>query len=230
MGIVYKARHQLLNKTIAVKLALNTEHSTNLHRFHREAQAASRLRHTNIVTVHEFGCTDGNQFYMVMDCVEGPTLADVIQDRGRLPLDQAIDIFIQLCDAVAHAHENAVLHRDLKPENILLTMSGTGQTTAHVVDFGIAKLIEPHNTLEKSLTHTGQLFGSPLYMSPEQAMGSPADARSDIYALGCIMYETLVGVPPLSGESFMSTLMKHVREIPVSLREASLGEVFPQQI
>ncbi|HEY9773799.1 MAG TPA: serine/threonine-protein kinase [Planktothrix sp.] len=219
MGIVYKTRHQLLNKTMAIKLLLRSEQSTSLIRFQREAQAASRLRHANIVSVHEFGCTDSNQLYMVMDFVEGRTLAEALEERVRLSLDETLDIFIQICDAAAHAHANAVLHRDLKPGNILLTHKAGGVPVVNIVDFGIAKLID-NPGWEIPPSQTGQLCGSPLYMSPEQSSAKATDERSDIYSIGCMLYESLAGKPPIYGGNSIETIFKQVNESPCSLQKA----------
>ncbi|MGH9554078.1 MAG: serine/threonine protein kinase, partial [Terriglobales bacterium] len=165
----------------------------------------------------------------VMDHINGISLSELIKKEGALSLEDALAIVAQICDGVAHAHEMSVLHRDLKPSNIMVSRSESGEPLVNIVDFGIAKLmdaIDPQN----NLTQTGQMFGSPAYMSPEQSLGRAVDERSDVYAIGCILYEMLTGGPPLEDESYMGTLLKQINEKPLSLREASLGRHFPWQL
>ncbi len=168
-----------------------------------------------------------------MDLVDGETLADVLKRRGRLPLEQVLRIFIQVGFAISYAHDNGVIHRDIKPSNIMLEKKiakGTGEASVKLVDFGIAKLTGQDEFNQQTLTKTGEIFGSPLYMSAEQCMGTGVDMRSDLYSLGCVIYEALTGAPPIVGENALSTMIKHQSDQPISLKEASLGIEFPDQI
>lgn len=228
MGSVFKARHQLLDRHVAIKI-VHDEHASAIARFQREAQAATRLRHPNIVAVHEFGSAN-NRLYMVMDEIEGESVEEMLNFHPRLPIAEAVEIAVQICAGVHHAHQNAILHRDLKPSNIMVSRTQTGAPSVRIVDFGIAKFIDDDAFETTTLTNTGEFCGSPLYMSPEQALGRSADERSDVYSIGCVLFEMLTGTPPFMGASFMSTLSKHVQETPLTLHEASLGEEFPERL
>src|SRR5262249_1308721 len=154
------------------------------------------LDHPNIVSVHDFGVTDEDKFFLVMEYVPGIVLSDLISTEGRLPPEKAIPIVLQACYAVAHAHGRGIIHRDIKPSNIMLSPGAAGTFTVKIVDFGIAKLQPADGTEDHQLTRSGQLFGSPLYMSPERCMGRVLDGRSDIYSMGCVFFEALTGHPP----------------------------------
>ncbi|MBC8000751.1 MAG: protein kinase, partial [Leptolyngbya sp.] len=168
----------------------------------------------------------------VMDLVEGETLSEAISKNGTLPVSEALKIFIQVGFALAYAHQNGVIHRDIKPSNIMLIKqtNTTVSSAVKVVDFGLAKLTGADEFNQQTLTKTGEIFGSPLYMSPEQCLGIAVDHRSDLYSFGCVMYEVLTGAPPLIGESALSTMMKHQSEKPLSMKEASLGSSFPLKL
>jgi hypothetical protein len=165
-----------------------------------------------------------------MDYAEGETLAERIGRTGRIPLDQCLDIFIQICDGLAHAHEKGVLHRDLKPGNVILLAERYGDVTLKILDFGIAKLVDNSVSNTQQLTRTGDVFGSPLYMSPEQGLGKSLTASSDLYSLGCLIFESLTGSPPFLGKTAVETILKHQTEAPPTLTEATLGEEFPQKL
>lgn len=216
MSVVYKARHMMMHKVVAVKTLLPhlMMHPASIERFRQEAQAASNLSHPNIVTVHNYGLGANSQPYIVMDFLEGQSLAEVIRSNGALPIERACHIFVQIADALSVAHKNKVVHRDLKPSNILLVPHADDRDFVKIVDFGIAKLLPTEGAEVAQLTQTGELFGSPLYMSPEQSKGDALDAKSDIYSLGCLMYETIAGKPPLDGDNTLEILYKHVNEIP----------------
>lgn len=224
MGIVYKARHLLLDKVVAIKVLKEeyTSQSKIFLRFQQEARTTSHLSHENIASVHDFGLTEGGHPFIVMDYVEGVTLAGLIEQMKVLPEDVALSIFQQIGRALVHAHENNVIHRDLKPSNIILQKRASGEWHAKVVDFGIAKvMIESEDDHSPKLTQTGEIFGTPLYMSPEQCQGQKVDQRSDIYSLGCLMYECLMGKPPFSGDSTFALLMAQVSQPPAPFREAN---------
>ncbi|CAN5412302.1 hypothetical protein BH10CYA1_BH10CYA1_01620 [soil metagenome] len=229
MSFVYKATHLLMKKTVAIKTLLPhlTLQATSLQRFQQEAQAASNLKHPNIIAVHNFGTTPDGEPYLVMDYVEGSSISDELEKYGFVPVDRAVDIFIQVSDALAHAHQRGIIHRDLKPSNILLLEKDGHKDHVNIVDFGIAKMLPQDGVEAISLTQTGEVFGSPLYMSPEQCKGERLDARSDIYSMGCLMYETLTGRPATSGDNTMEVLYNHIHEIPAPMK-APLTHVPPQ--
>lgn len=231
MGVVYRCSQVFIGKDLAIKtLNQSSMNDDAVQRFQTEAKAAGALNHPNIVSVHDFGVTDGGTPYMVMDFVPGKTLHDVLSEKGQLSLDQVLDIFIQCADALAHAHGKGVLHRDIKPSNIVLLQDeNIGPGSIRILDFGIAK-ITSNSAQTQELTKTGMVIGSPLYMSPEQSIGKKMDARTDIYSLGCVMFECLCGAPPFQGDTIIETLMLHQTEKPKSLREASMGREFPARL
>jgi serine/threonine protein kinase len=220
MSTVFKARHQLLKKMVALKI-LTPQFSVDqqkLLRFQQEAISVGRLDHPNIIKIYEFAVPEDREPYLVMDYVEGTTLADEIA-RSPLPLSRALNIFKQICRGLSHAHKMGVIHRDLKPSNVMIAsdnLTGQNQPISEqikIVDFGIAKVLTPDLPAVK-LTQTGEIFGSPLYMSPEQCMGKSPDARSDIYSLGCLIFETLTGKPPFEGLSVLETIHLHLYGVP----------------
>lgn len=208
----------MLNKDVAIKI-LHVVNDVTVQRFQREAQAVFNLHHENIVAVKEFGVTDEGQPYMVMEFIEGKTLAAVISERGALPLDLCTNIFKQVCNGISHAHSRGVLHRDLKPSNVMLTDPESWSPQVRIVDFGIAKVLDQDELEAGKLTRTGDFVGSPLYMSPEQCLGKNIDLRSDIYSIGCIMYEALTGQPPFSGGTQMEIMLKQMSDKAPSLKE-----------
>ncbi len=219
MSVIYRARQLALDKTVAIKMlhGSSSGHSKTNIRFHQEARLASSLSHPNVIAVHDFGTTEHGQPFLVMDFIDGPSLAQLIRDEGPLRADRAVEIFIQMTAGLTHAHDKGILHRDLKPSNIMISrVDGADMVT--LVDFGIAKMTG-ESAESQQLTKTGDLFGSPPYMSPEQCLGQKLDARSDIYALGCIMYEALTGVVPFLGESAAETIFKHLNEVPPKMAE-----------
>ncbi len=221
MSIVYKAHHRLMDRVVAIKmLHSNIKHDhVSLERFRLEAQAASALNHQNIISVYDFGVSSDGDAFFVMDFLDGESLAALIERKGKVPYERAMPIFKQICDGLGAAHKKSIVHRDLKPANIVLIKQEDGSELVKLVDFGIAKLLPGSGKEQQHLTKTGEVFGSPIYMSPEQCQGLDLDRRSDIYALGCLMYETLTGAPPLLGSSFLETLNKHVGEMPKSFAE-----------
>jgi serine/threonine protein kinase len=221
MSIVYKAVHFFLSNTVAIKTMhahLVTE-PQSVMRFKQEAQAATQLDHPNIIKVSGFGITSGEapQPYIIMDYLEGNSLSELIKQKGQLPVSNCLKIFIQICSALAHAHNKGIIHRDLKPSNIMLVEKDGNREFVKLVDFGIAKVLSQEGEQAHRLTQTGEVFGSPMYMSPEQCMGRPVDKRSDVYALGCVLYEALSGKPPHQGNSVFETFHKHITAIPACL-------------
>lgn len=217
MSTVYKAKHLLLNRIVAVKVMRADKTNENVVvRFQQEAKAATALNHPNIAAVREFGLTQDGDPYLVMDYVDGISLADLIEESGALVVDRTRNVISQICAGLQHAHSLGVVHRDLKPANIMLSTDSDGKETARIVDFGIAKMLQKDEQLE--VTRAGEIFGTPLYMSPEQGLGKNVDARSDIYSLGCVMYECLSGKPPFVCSTALETLMQHASESPVPLK------------
>lgn len=227
MSIIYKAQHRYMERVVAIKLLhpFLVQDPLMLQRFQYEAKAASNLSHPNVVTTHDFGITGDGRAYLVMDYLEGEDLGKLLEREHVLPEAEALKIFQQTMCGLAHAHSKSVIHRDLKPSNIFLVKSNEG-IFIKLVDFGIAKI----NDQTKPLTGSGEVFGSPLYMSPEQCMGKPLDARSDIYSLGCLMYEVLAGKRPLVGETSMETMQLHLSKNPVPLSKAAPKLTFSKNI
>ncbi len=220
-GIVFKARQALLEKLVAIKM-LQVDQSNNdesVARFTREAKAISRLDHPNVIGILDFGITENKQAYMVMDFILGWNLLDLVRKEGALPIDFALNVAEQICDGMAHAHKNGILHRDLKPANVLLKHYDDREPQVKIVDFGLAKMKERNANASPELTRDGQVFGSPMYMSPEQVKGKALDERSDIYSLGCIIYEMLTGCPPHFAETSMDMMVKQLTEEPQSLSQ-----------
>ncbi|MBU6454223.1 MAG: serine/threonine-protein kinase [Cyanobacteria bacterium REEB67] len=223
MSTIYKAKHKYMGRMAAVKLLhpYLVADASMFQRFQYEAKAASNLNHPNVVAIYDFGITSGGTAYLVMDYLEGEDLSGILEREALLPEAQALEIFRQAAAGLAHAHSKGVIHRDLKPSNLFLCPEGDGRFNVKLVDFGIAKITDVDGTSEpaQNLTRSGEVFGSPLYMSPEQCSGKPLDVRSDIYSLGCVMYEVLTGRRPLAGATAIDTMHKHLKEMPPPFRE-----------
>ena len=206
MAFVYKAKCRLLNRYVAIKILkpefVNDEEL--VQRFQIEAQAAASLSHPNIVSIYDVGC-EGDVHYIVMEYVDGKTLKEYIEKKGILEWKNALAIAIQICSAIEHAHKNKIIHRDIKPHNILLTKTGVVKVT----DFGIARA-----TSSGTMTMAGKTIGSVHYFSPEQARGGFVDEKSDLYSLGIVMYEMLVGKVPFDAQSPVAVALKHIQEDP----------------
>jgi serine/threonine-protein kinase len=232
MGQVYKAKHKLLKRIVAVKMMHPNlvSGAAALKRFQKEAELASALNHPNILTVYDFGVTDGGVPYLVMAFLEGTSLAEQVAGGNNLELKRSVHIFKQVSLGLAHAHENGVVHRDLKPSNIMLVQLDNDPDFVKIVDFGIAKLLTPTEGETDNLTRTGEVFGSPPYMSPEQCRALPVDARSDIYALGCVMYRTVSGKQPITGNDLIEYLYKHVNETPAAFSIVCPELAIPEEL
>lgn len=228
MGVVYRVEQIFLSRQFALKtLAVNNASPPVVRRFQAEARACSNLDHPNLVKVHDFGLLDNDTPFFVMDLIEGQSLAQILRQRGSLSLEEALPIFMEACFGLSYAHENGVVHRDIKPSNILIGKDIEGSLDVKIVDFGIAKITQSEAGEMQALTRTGEIFGSPYYMSPEQCLGTAIDHRTDIYSMGCVIFETLTGAPPFIGDSALATMMKHQSEPAATLQEASLGREFP---
>jgi eukaryotic-like serine/threonine-protein kinase len=213
MGSVYRGTHVLLNKPIAIKLIrpeLVTSHDM-VERFFREARAAAKLSHPYIVTVHDLGQDKDGTLYIIMELVDGKSLKQLIQSEGPWEPTRAMRFVKGVASALSLAHRNGIVHRDLKPQNIMVYRDSDGNECPKILDFGIAKTLEPDGP---GLTATGMVLGTPHYMSAEQAKGETADQRSDLYALGVILYEMLVGKVPFDDKSIPTILVKHLTEAP----------------
>ncbi len=217
MGSVFEAEHLVLSKRVALKV-LRSEFLSDpeaMSRFHQEARACAGLSHANLVDVFDCGVTPQEEPFLVMDYLNGRSLLDFLKQRGALPLNELLDIFLPIIDGLAYAHSQGVVHRDLKPSNIVLTEAHDAQTVPVIVDFGVAKVEELGGQMQM-LTQTGQLLGSPAYMSPEQCKGQAIDQRTDIYSLGCLLYESATGKQAFVGHTMMATLEKQITEMPKS--------------
>lgn len=221
MSAVYKGIHELMDRTVAIKVLLPqlVSDTISIKRFQQEAQAASHLQHPNVITVYDYGFVASGQPYLVMDFLEGESLSDIIRHEKQTTTKRMIPIFMQACEALEHAHQKGVIHRDLKSSNIMLIDFEGKKDFVKVVDFGIAKLMPSSGKQSQNLTQTGEVFGSPIYMSPEQCMAQSLDARSDIYSMGAMMYEALTGQPPLMGNSIIDTMQMHMSTPPKPFRE-----------
>jgi serine/threonine-protein kinase len=216
MGAVFRATQVNLGRTVAVKV-VKGDYSANasvITRFQREAHAVARLKHPNVVAVHDYGFAPQVGAYLVIEFLEGRSLRDEIAIRRRFGAEDAVHLLRQVLSGLQAAHSAGIVHRDIKPENIFLETS-SGAVCTKILDFGIAKLREDGDT-QITLTKTGVLMGTPIYMSPEQCNGMGVDARSDIYSLGCVLYEMLTGQPPFLANTFAALVHKHVYESPMA--------------
>jgi serine/threonine protein kinase len=217
MGVVYQARDPLIERTVAVKAvacgALPEKEAADFEqRFFREAKSAGRLKHPNIVTIHDVG-RDGELAWIAMEFLEGRSLREVLDAGAPLTIERIVEIVTSVADALAYAHAQGIVHRDVKPANIMLLEDGG----VKIMDFGIAHL--PGG----SLTLAGSVLGSPKYMSPEQVAGEKIDARADIFSLGSVLYEMLVGVPPFAGDNMHATMYQVVHKEPPSPSSCTRG-------
>ncbi|CAN5351799.1 hypothetical protein BH11CYA1_BH11CYA1_13600 [soil metagenome] len=227
MGIVYKAKHVLMNRPVAIKM-LHPEFAEDdnvVARFQAEAQTLSQLSHPNLVSVFDFGVTADKEPYMVMDFHSGQSLDSYMDAKGRLNTEIGLSIFKQVLSGLSVVHRAGIVHRDIKPGNMIISLEAKPQVK--IVDFGIAK--NPSTQKERlKITNTGEVVGTPRYMSPEQCTGKELDARSDIYALGCVMYECFSGKPAFDGDSFYELVRRHLNEPPSSLPFFQPGVSLPQ--
>jgi eukaryotic-like serine/threonine-protein kinase len=216
MGVVYLAEHVFIEKKVAVKILSEdfARKADLVARFMQEAKAASKIGHENIIDITDFGETASGSVFFVMEFLDGADLAHHIRDSGAMPIARTRYVMNQVCRALGAAHSKGIIHRDLKPENIYLIERNGRPDFVKILDFGIAKMSSLDNEGGSRLTRTGMIFGTPEYMSPEQAKGDKPDHRVDIYAAGCILYEMLTGDVPFHAETFMGVLTKHMFETP----------------
>lgn len=221
---VYKAESVDGETHLAVKiLSLSTLRETeSLSRFQREAKLNSALSHANIVAVKDYGISDHGQPYLVMELLEGASLLEVVERHGRPTLNEVLSFFKQVCEGLHYAHEQGIVHRDIKPSNMMVTGDGETGFTVKIVDFGLARMTES-DAMDHNVTLAGHVVGSPPYMSPEQCRGELVDYRSDIYSLGCSLYEMLHGKYPYEGDNPVQIMIRHLKEAPpvVQLADAN---------
>lgn len=226
-GRVYLAEHNVLERLFAIKV-LRPElisDQTAAERFRREARAASRMQHRNIVYISDFGALADDRLYLVMEYIPGEELATVLHREGALPPPRAAQILLQVVDALDYAHEQGVVHRDLKAENVLLTQERRKTDVVKILDFGLAKILEGTGRLD-TLSAKGQVFGTPEYISPEQIVGDPVDPRTDIYSIGVLAFELVVGRTPFTG-SLMELLVAHRKTTPPLPSQAAPDRAIP---
>ncbi len=227
MGVVYLASHTVLGKKLALKVLRGemAKDEDTVKRFMQEAQAATAIGQQNIIDISDFGQLPDGTTYFVMEHLDGMALTKLIKQGGSVPMADAIRIIRQIAAALGAAHQVGVVHRDLKPDNVMLITRGGDPYFVKVLDFGIAKV----GGAASKLTKTGMVFGTPHYMAPEQAAGQAVDRRTDIYALGVIMYEMFTGKVPFDADTFMAILSKHMFEPPIppsqQLSEVKLGAI-----
>lgn len=214
-GQVFKAKDRLLKKKIVIKVMCSeVPRQEDFQRFQREARAFSSLQHPNILRVLDFGLAEDETPYLVTDFVDGISIAEHLKAIKKFTLEQAVNIAIQLCGAMDHSHKRGVLHRDLKPSNILLTNVDSKKPHVFILDFGLAKFTETHHSKDNTLTRPGQILGTAEYMSPEQAKGGKCSESSDIYSLGCIIFEMLIGKPPFEDRALLEVIRMQCEDEP----------------
>jgi serine/threonine-protein kinase len=220
MGCVYQAEHTLIEKKIALKVlfADYTRRADLVARFLQEAKSASRIGHENVIDITDFGQSPEGLVYIAMEYLDGQDLGKTLKAEKVIDWQRARPILMQITKGLRAAHDHGIIHRDMKPENVFLVQREGRPDFVKVLDFGIAKVVTPDDDGPR-LTQTGMIFGTPEYMSPEQAQGHPPDHRVDVYAVGCMMYHMLTGSVPFTADSFMGIMTKHLLEPPVPLRQ-----------
>lgn len=233
MGAVYRSEHVMIRRIQALKVMQRAGGVTPemAPRFIREAQVVSRLDHPNAVKVFDFGEAEDGMLYLAMEFVAGLSLRELVSQKGWLPPPQVVDIIRQACGALQVAHGQGIIHRDLKPENLMLRPGRGGRHWVKVVDFGIAKIVaEEGRAGMETLTQAGMVIGTLEYLSPEYIERGVVDGRSDVYALGVILYELLSGAPPFRADRDLDLLLKHLREPPPPLRRTPQGAAIPADL
>jgi len=234
MGTVYKARHQQLGNYVAIKVINPTllegkseGKETAQKRFVNESKAVSQLQHENVIALKDFGVTDDGAPFMVMEFADGKTLEAMIKN-GPMDYKSTLNIMRGVCDGLEHAHSLGLVHRDIKSSNIIVCKSAAGREVPKVLDFGIARITGDDGKTQ-GLTSTGEVFGSPFSIAPEQSLSSKVDRRADIYSVGCVMFECITGKPPYAGDTSMHTIMMHLNS-PIPSASGVLGKALPADL
>ena len=248
-GVVYKAKQKSTGKLVAIKMvSLDQVNKESQSRFQAEANACSRLIHDNLIRLHDYGITESGQPYIVLEYIDGIDLSELLKKAGGVSLRTSLEIAEQLCSGLQHAHAQEILHRDLKPGNVMITWT-LGHPHVKIVDFSIAKLSDEKSPTSQELMKESEdksgmggkppvtpldpvreIVGTPAYMSPEQILGKELDQRSDLYSLGCVIFQMLVGAPPCQGKNSVQTVFKQLNEDAPSLSKAAPGRTFPQSL
>ncbi len=230
MGVVYLAEHTALHRQVALKvLATELVNEQNWLRFQAEAKTLASLNHPTFVKVYDLGIDVRAMPFYSMDYLQGYSLEERLMINGPLSLEEAISVFLEVLDGLAYAHRNGIVHRDIKPGNIMIC-TVDGVKTVKVLDFGISKLVGADALKSQSLTAVGELFGSPFYMSPEQCMGNAVDARSDVYSIGCTLFEVLTGFVPFEAHTALEIMTMHQEQEPPLLSDVLPDSQFPPSV
>jgi eukaryotic-like serine/threonine-protein kinase len=233
MGTVYKASQVGLNRLVAVKILKPelTRDADTVARFSREATAMSLLTHANTTRVYDFGQTDDGLLYLVMEFLEGQLITQRVAERGFLPVMEALRTTQQILRSLNEAHTKGIVHRDLKPDNIFVARAeGHHTEMVKVLDFGIAKVVAPDRRVDQFETQAGTVFGTPRYMSPEQAQGASLDQRSDLYSVGALLYQMLTGRAPFTDDDAVVVMAKHIQELPEAPRSVVPQRPIPSSL
>lgn len=229
MSVVYEVEHLVLKKRMALKLIDPNQELDDSHiqRFKQEAQSVCELNHPGIVRLYDFGVTTEGEPYLATELCEGKPLSSLIESCGHLSVKRALDLIIPVCMAMQHSHDHNIIHRDLKPDNLIVGTTPEGREAALVIDFGIAKVTSMNDgrTLQR-LTSTGEVVGTPTYMSPEQCLGHEVDPRSDVYSLACVLFEALTGKAPFGGNTLYAAIKAQVEDAPPVM--SSINPDFPK--
>ncbi|MDP3275787.1 MAG: serine/threonine-protein kinase [Deltaproteobacteria bacterium] len=236
MGTVYRAEQVGMHREVALKVLrrdLGRDPETSA-RFHREARTLSQLRHRNTVTVFDFGQTKDGLLFLAMELLEGEMLSAKIKREGPLDVLYAIRVALGVLGSLDEAHNQAIIHRDLKPDNIFLALAPSSRESEReivkVVDFGIAKIRDGERGLDALQTQEGTVFGTPRYMSPEQAQGKPIDGRSDLYAIGVLLFHMLTGHPPFTDDDAVIVMAHHIKTVPTLVRQEVPERLIPESL
>ncbi len=232
MSVVYKARHLKMDQTVALKVLAPelAQDQQQVRSFNKEAYASSRLAHPNTIKVTDYGESEDGHLFIVMEYLDGETLTELLAREGRLEVSRALHMARQVCKSLAEAHAVGIVHRDLKADNVFICEVYGEKDYVKVLDFGIAKILDQEVSESSSSSGNARSWGSPLYMSPEQVLNSPVDLRSDLYSLGCILYQMLSGQPPFTAEKAIDVVMAHVEKAPDPFAVVAPEAAVPPQI